>query len=152
MSMTLLLPGAPLAGIPAIVQKKLLAGLAAVVRLRGYRIEIESENWRRVAGVTQLTVLRRGIAHDGGGCRASESCRRTVMDQATRLKWAAVAFTIFWIGGMLWWSGEYHPANIVILSVCGTVGGYLWYLAMRWVFQGMRLLNGDRGAGQERAR
>ena len=47
------------------------------------------------------------------------------MDQATRLKWAAVAFTIFWIGGMLWWSGEYHPAHIVILAVCGSVGGYL---------------------------
>ena len=46
------------------------------------------------------------------------------MDQATRLKWAAVAFTIFWIGGMLWWSGEYHPAHIVILAVCGSVGGY----------------------------
>jgi polyferredoxin len=74
------------------------------------------------------------------------------MDQATRLKWAAVAFTIFWIGGMLWSSGEYHPANIAILSVCGTVGGYLWYLAMRWVFQHVHLLNGDRGAGQERPR
>jgi hypothetical protein len=74
------------------------------------------------------------------------------MDQATRLKWAAVAFTIFWIGGMVWWSGEYHPASIVILSVCGTVGGYLWYLAMRWVFQHMHLLNGDHDAGQERPR
>ena len=47
------------------------------------------------------------------------------MDQATRLKWAAVAYTVFWIGGMLWWSGEYHPAHIVILAVCGSVGGYL---------------------------
>jgi hypothetical protein len=99
----------------------------------------------------QLTVLCRGIAHDGVGCQPSES-RRTAMGQATPLKWAAVAFTIFWIGGMLWWSGEYHPANIVILSVCGTVGGYLWYLAMRWVFQHMHLLNGDHGAGQERPR
>jgi hypothetical protein len=80
------------------------------------------------------------------------SHRRDAMDQATRLKWAAVAFTIFWIGGMLWWSGEYHPAYIVILSVCGTVGGYLWYLAMRWVFQRMHLLNGDHGAGQETPR
>jgi hypothetical protein len=70
------------------------------------------------------------------------------MDQATRLKWAAVAFTIFWIGGMLWWSGEYHPAHIVILAVCGSVGGYLWYLAMRWFFQCMHLLNDDHGAGQ----
>ena len=28
------------------------------------------------------------------------------MDQARRLKLSAVAYTIFWIGGMLWWSGE----------------------------------------------
>ena len=41
------------------------------------------------------------------------------MDQATRLKLSAVAFTIFWVSGMLWWSGEPHPVNIVILSVCG---------------------------------
>src|SRR3954469_25752271 len=99
----------------------------------------------------QLTVLRRGIAHDGVRCRPSVSCGRTVMDQATPLKWAAVAFTVFWIGGMLWWSGEYHPANIVILAVCGIVGGYLWYLAMHWVFGCMHLLspNGDHGAGRE---
>ena len=57
------------------------------------------------------------------------------MDQAKRLKLAAVAFSVFWIGGMLWWSGELHPANIVILTVCGAVGGYLWYLAMLWMFQ-----------------
>jgi peptidoglycan biosynthesis protein MviN/MurJ (putative lipid II flippase) len=63
------------------------------------------------------------------------------MDQATRLKWAAVAFTIFWIGGMLWWSGDFHPAHIIILAVCGTVGGYLWYLAMRWIFQCMHLMH-----------
>ena len=73
------------------------------------------------------------------------------MDQARRLKLGAIFFTIFWIGGMLWWSGEYHPANIVILAVCGTVGGYLWYLAMHWVFGCMHLLspNGDHGAGRE---
>ena len=34
------------------------------------------------------------------------------MDQARRLKLGAIFFTIFWIGGMLWWSGEYHPAYI----------------------------------------
>ena len=30
---------------------------------------------------------------------------------------------------MLWWSGEYHPAYIIILTICGTIAGYLWYLA-----------------------
>jgi hypothetical protein len=53
---------------------------------------------------------------------------------------------------MLWWSGEYHPAYIIILAVCGAVGGYLWYLAMRWTFRCMHLLNGDRGADQETPR
>jgi hypothetical protein len=72
------------------------------------------------------------------------------MDQARRLKLGAIFFTIFWIVGMLWSSGEYHPANIIILSVCGILAGYLWYLAMRWVFQHLHLLNGD--AGQERPR
>ena len=70
------------------------------------------------------------------------------MDQSRPLKRSAVAFTIFWIGGMLWWSGEHHPAYIVILAVCGSVGGYLWYLAMRWTFQCIHLLNGDHDAGQ----
>jgi hypothetical protein len=77
------------------------------------------------------------------------SNRSTVMNQAKRLKLSAIAFKMFWIGGMLWWSGEYHPANIIILTICGAIGGYLWYLAMRWVFQRMYLLNGDRGAGRE---
>jgi hypothetical protein len=77
--------------------------------------------------------------------------RRDVMDQAKRLKLGAIFFTIFWIGAMLWWTSEYHPANIIILAICGTVGGYLWYLAMRWVFQRMHLLalNGNHGAGSE---
>ena len=78
--------------------------------------------------------------------------RRDVMDQARRLKLGAIFFTLFWIGGMLWWSGEYHPAYIILLAVCGILGGYLWYLAMRWVFQHMHLLplNRDHGAGHER--
>jgi hypothetical protein len=76
---------------------------------------------------------------------------RDVMDQERRLKFAAVFFAVFWIGGMLWWSGEYHPAYIILLAVCGSIGGYLWYLAMRWVFGHMHLLNrnGDPGAGRE---
>ena len=50
------------------------------------------------------------------------------MDQAKRLKFGAIFFTIFWVGAMLWWSGEYHPANIIILTICGAIAGYLWYL------------------------
>ena len=71
------------------------------------------------------------------------------MDQAKRLKLGGIFFAIFWIVGMLWWSGELRPANIVILTVCGAIGGYLWYLAMHWMFQAMQLhpLDRDRGAG-----
>ena len=73
------------------------------------------------------------------------------MDQAMRLKFAAVFFAIFWVGGMLWWSGEYHPAYIILLAVCGVIGGYLWYLAMRFVFRHMHLMtrNGNHGPGSE---
>jgi hypothetical protein len=79
------------------------------------------------------------------------SHRRDVMDQARPLKLGALFFTVFWIGGMLWWSGEYHPAYIILLAVCGSLGGYLWYLAMRWVFQHMHLLTRNGNAdGQGR--
>ena len=64
------------------------------------------------------------------------------MDQARQLKLSAVAFTIFWIGGMLWWSGGL-VVNIVILSVCGAAGGYFWYRAMHWWFRRMWLLPHD---------
>jgi hypothetical protein len=83
---------------------------------------------------------------------ASDVSRRsTVMDQAKRLKLGAVFFTVFWSGGMLWWSGEYHPAHIIVLAACGTIAGYLWYLATRWMFRRMQQLplNGDQGDGRE---
>jgi hypothetical protein len=69
------------------------------------------------------------------------------MDQEERLKLGAIFFTIFWIGGMLWWSGEYHPAYIILLAVCGSTGGYLWYLAMCWVFRHMHVLRRSGDAG-----
>lgn len=73
------------------------------------------------------------------------------MDQEKRLKLAAIFFAVFWIGGMLWWSGEHHPAYVILLAICGSLSGYFWFLAMRWVFSHMHLLNrnGDRGAGSE---
>jgi hypothetical protein len=75
--------------------------------------------------------------------------RSTLMDQAKRLKFGAIFFTVFWIGGMLWWSGEHHPAYIILLAVCGSIGGYLWFLAMNWMFQHLPPLNGNQGSGRK---
>ena len=61
------------------------------------------------------------------------------MNPVTRLKLSAVAFTVLWTGGMLWWSGSLDPANVIILAVCGAVAGYAWYRAMLyWLIRRMR--------------
>jgi len=57
------------------------------------------------------------------------------MTPATRLKWSTVIFTVLWTGWMLWWSGSFDRANVIILAICGAVVGYAWYRAMRWHFQ-----------------
>ena len=57
------------------------------------------------------------------------------MTPAARLKLSAIAFAVFWTGGMIWWSGSYDRVNVIVLTVCGAVAGYLWYLAMRWQFR-----------------
>ncbi len=62
------------------------------------------------------------------------------MNAATRLKWCAIAFTVFWTGGMLWWSGSFDLAGVVILAICGGLAGYAWYRAMRWQFERMGML------------
>ena len=59
----------------------------------------------------------------------------TAMNPDVSLKWSAVAFAIFWSGGMLWWSGVYDAPNIIILPICGSIAGYLWYRIMRWQFR-----------------
>ena len=70
------------------------------------------------------------------------------MTPTTSLKLCAIAFTVLWCGGMLWWSGSYEPAGIVILAVCGSIAGYFWYRIMRWCFRRMRLLpENDAGPG-----
>ncbi|MGH6710187.1 MAG: hypothetical protein ACREEK_14560 [Bradyrhizobium sp.] len=65
------------------------------------------------------------------------------MTPTTPLKLSAIAFTVLWSGWMLWSSGSYEPANIIILAVCGSIAGYLWYRMMRWCFRRMRLLPDD---------
>ena len=54
---------------------------------------------------------------------------------ATSLKWSSIAFAVLWSGAMVWGSGDFAPANIIILSICGAVAGYLWYRLMGWQFR-----------------
>ena len=86
------------------------------------------------------------------GCQPSEACA-SISGKAIEAR-RDFLHHFFLICGMLWWSGEYHPANIIILAICGIVGGYLWYLAMHWFFERMHLLplNGDHGVGGETPR
>ena len=69
------------------------------------------------------------------------------MNPITRLKLGSVLFTVLWTGGMVWWSGAYDPANVIILSLCGAVAGYFWYRAMRWQFRLMGMLSRDDTVG-----
>ena len=68
------------------------------------------------------------------------------MDQISRLKWSSVAFAVLWTGWMIWWSGIFDAANIVILTICGAVAGYFWYRCMRWYFQRRGMLPRDEHA------
>jgi hypothetical protein len=127
--------------------------MAMALRLEGSQADMRHlDLW----GHGRPVPARRDAPHGAAGAVTSRmasdiSHRSDAVDQAKRLKLAAIFFTVFWIGGMLWWSGEYHPAYIILLAVCGALGGYLWYLAMRRVFSHMHQLprNGDHGGGRE---
>ena len=56
------------------------------------------------------------------------------MTPSTPLKIGAVAFGVLWTLWMLWWSGSLDRVNIAMLTICGAMAGYLWYLCMRWAF------------------
>ena len=56
------------------------------------------------------------------------------------LKAGAIIFTVLWTAWMMWWGGSYSSANLVILALCGSVVGYVWYRAMRWQFERMGML------------
>ena len=74
------------------------------------------------------------------------------MDPTTRLKLSGAAFTILWTGWMLWWSGSFDLANIIILAICGGVAGYAWYRVMRWQFRRTSLLPPDEQPGRSTER
>jgi hypothetical protein len=48
---------------------------------------------------------------------------------------------------MLWWSGSFDLANIIILAICGSLAGYAWYRVMRWQFRRTGLLPPDGQPG-----
>ncbi len=54
------------------------------------------------------------------------------LSSATSLKLGGIAYTLLWTCWMIWWSGSYSRATVIILSMCGSIAGYLWYRAMRW--------------------
>lgn len=62
------------------------------------------------------------------------------------LKLGAVAFTVLWAAWMLWSSGSFDRASLVILGVCAAIAGYVWYRLMRWSFRLMLLLPYDEPA------
>jgi glycopeptide antibiotics resistance protein len=41
----------------------------------------------------------------------------------------------------MWWSGSFSNVDLVVLTLCGALIGYLWYRAMRWQFERMGLLS-----------
>ena len=62
------------------------------------------------------------------------------MNPVTPLKLSSVMFAVLWASWMVWWSGNFAIANIVILAICGGIAGWLWFLAMRWYFRRAGLL------------
>jgi predicted PurR-regulated permease PerM len=59
--------------------------------------------------------------------------RSKAMNPTTGLKLSATFFAVFWTAGMVWWSGIFEAANIIITVICGGIAGYLWYRIMRWL-------------------
>jgi hypothetical protein len=54
------------------------------------------------------------------------------------LRCCAAAFAILWTLGMLCWNGAFELHEIVILAMCGAIGGFCWYWVMRWLFKIIR--------------
>jgi hypothetical protein len=69
------------------------------------------------------------------------------MTGSTPLKLGAVAFAVLWTLWMMWRSGPLDRVNIAMLTICGALAGYLWYLAMRFVFGRLRFGASGEGAG-----
>jgi hypothetical protein len=83
----------------------------------------------------RLTVRPGGMVQDG-----LRQPSENTMHPLISLKLGAIAFALLWTVWMGWSSGSHGVAQIVILTVCGAVAGYLWYLGMRWQFRRMGML------------
>lgn len=73
------------------------------------------------------------------------------LNPSTPLKLGAWVFAVLWTAWMIWWSGSLDRVNIVMLSICGAVVGYLWHLGMRWYFDRMRMIHSDDAAPPRRS-
>ena len=62
------------------------------------------------------------------------------MKPETPLKLSSIGFAILWTAWMVWWSGVFNLVNIGILTACGALAAWLWFLTMRWYFRRIGLL------------
>jgi hypothetical protein len=83
----------------------------------------------------QLTAGNRLPGHNGNNRHWSRA-----MHPETPLKLSSVAFAILWTAWMIWSSGEFSAVNIGIMSACGALAAWLWFVAMRWYFRRIGLL------------
>jgi hypothetical protein len=62
------------------------------------------------------------------------------MNPVTPLKLSSIAFAILWTVWMVWWSGVFSAVNIGIMTACGALAAWLWFLGMRWYFRRIGIL------------
>jgi hypothetical protein len=75
-----------------------------------------------------------------GLCHWSDAMK---LNSFTTLKWGSVVLAIFWTGWMMYWTGSFDVAAIVIWSICGAAFGVFWYFGMRLAFKHIFLLAPD---------
>ena len=62
------------------------------------------------------------------------------MHPETPLKLSSIMFAVLWTAWMVWMSGVFSAVNVGILTACGALAAWLWFLAMRWYFRRVGLL------------
>ena len=64
----------------------------------------------------------------------------SITNPVNSLKWGSIAFAVLWTGWMIWSSGDFSVAHIIIWTICGALAGYFWFRLMRWSFRRMGML------------